>query len=372
MAEPHPRRRRWLALSLIGVALLLAAGVAATWDDLQRNALDPKLPFQTYNPPKPPDYAQRGAWYLMPTDPAALGPGSPPVDIFFLSPTTYDGGEQWNAPIDDRRGGKFFRRAMAPNYAGPFVRVGRIFAPRYRQASLYTQLTLRDDALEARKFAYGDAVAAFRHYLARDNHGRPFILVGVEQGGLLAQRLLAEEVAARPEVRGRLAAAYLIETVTPADSPPIPACARRAEAGCVAAWASAFEGDPDRSQALLDRSLVWGAQGELETLKGRPALCFNPILGETSQTAAPARLNLGAANATGLEWDARPAFLARQVSAQCKGGILEVSPPRSGAFKPTGSWADRRKVPAYNLFYADIEADALARVAAQKPPLTHP
>jgi len=60
------------------------------------------------------------------------------------------------------------------------------------------------------------------------------------------------------------------------------------------------------------------------------------------------------------------------VSAQCKGGILEVSPPRSGAFKPTGSWADRRKVPAYNLFYADIEADALARVAAQKPPLTHP
>ena len=40
----------------------------------------------------------------------------------------------------------------------------------------------------------------------------------------------------------------------------------------------------------------------------------------------------------------------------------------SGAFKPTGSWADRRKVPGYNLFYADIEADALARVAA----LTHP
>ena len=27
---------------------------------------------------------------------------------------------------------------MAPNYAGPFVRVGRLFAPRYRQASLYT------------------------------------------------------------------------------------------------------------------------------------------------------------------------------------------------------------------------------------------
>ncbi|MDB5494761.1 MAG: hypothetical protein JWP86_2098 [Phenylobacterium sp.] len=368
MAGPPPRRRRWLAFSLFGLGLFVVAGMAVSWDDLQRNALDPKLPFQTYNPPKPPDYAQRGAWYLMPTDPAALGPGSPAADVFFLSPTTYDGGEQWNAPIDDRRGGKLFRRAMAPNYAGPFVRVGRIFAPRYRQASLYTQLTLRDDAREARKFAYGDAAAAFRFYLEHDNHGRPFVLVGVEQGGLLAQRLLTEEVAARPDVRRRIAAAYIIEAVAPADATPIPPCARKAETGCVAAWASAFEGDTERGQALLDRSLVWDAQGELQTLKGRPALCFNPLLGATGQAAAPARLNLGAADATGLEWDARPAFLARQVGAQCRGGVLYVTPPKSGAFKPTGSWADRRKVPGYNLFYADIEADALARVAA----LTHP
>ena len=39
---------------------------------------------------------------------------------------------------------------MLPNYAGPFARLGRIFAPRYRQASLYTLMTLRDDAREAR------------------------------------------------------------------------------------------------------------------------------------------------------------------------------------------------------------------------------
>ena len=47
--------------------------------------------------------------------------------------------------------------------------------------------------------------------------------------------------------------------------------------------------------------------------------------------------------------------------------MLEVTAPKSGAFKRTGSWTDRRKVPAYNLFYGDVEADALARVAA----LTH-
>jgi hypothetical protein len=368
VAASFLRRRRWLILAVAGVTLVLAAAVVVFWDDLQRNALDPKLPFQTYNPPKAPDYAQRSAWYLMPTDPARLGPGSPPADIFFLSPTTYDGGEQWNAPIDDRKGGRLFRRAMAPNYAGPFVRVGRIFAPRYRQASLYTQLTLRDDAREARQFAYGDVDQAFRYYLDHDNQGRPFILVGVEQGGLLAQRLLAEEVAPHPDVRRRLVAAYLIEAVAPADKPPIPPCVRKAQTGCLAAWASAFEGDLGRGQALLDRSLVWDGHGELETLKGRPVLCFNPILGATTDAPAPARLNLGAANATGLEWDARPGFLARQVGAQCKGGILQVTEPKSGDFRRIGSWADRRKVPGYNLFYGDIEADALARVAA----LTHP
>src|SRR5437764_316628 len=120
MAEPVPRGRRWLAFSIIGLLVLLAAAVGVFWDDLQRNALDPKLPFQTYTPPPAPDYAQRAAWYLMPTDPAKLGPEAPPADIFFLSPTTYDGGEQWNAPIDDRKGGRLFRTTMAPNYAGPF------------------------------------------------------------------------------------------------------------------------------------------------------------------------------------------------------------------------------------------------------------
>jgi hypothetical protein len=364
MAEGFLRRRlRWV-LGAIGVAAFLTAATVVFWDDLQRTALDPKIPYQTYKPPKAPDYAQRTAWYLMPTDPVALGPNAPPADVFFLSPTTYDGGEQWNAPIDDRKGAKQFQSAMAPNYVGPFVHVGRVFAPRYRQASLYSELTLRDDAREARQFAYGDVAEAFRFYLAHYNQGRPFLLVGVEQGGTLADRLLAEQVAADPAVKGRLVAAYLIETVVPAEAPPVAPCAAKGQTGCLAAWASVFDGEPDRSRALLDRALVWNGQGELVTLSGRPALCFNPILGAVTDAAAPARLNLGAANATGLEWDARPAFLARQVGAQCRKGILHVTKPKSGAFKPTGSWADRRKAAPYNLFYADLEADARARVAA--------
>jgi hypothetical protein len=365
MADDPSRRRRWLVLSLIGFLLLLGVATGVFWDDLKRTALDPKTPFQTYRPPPALDYAQRDSWALMPTDTDAPRPDLP-ADVFFVSATTFNGGPDWNAPVRNRKSDRFFRQVMAPNYVGPFVRVGRIFAPRYRQASLYSMMTLREDAREARKFAYGDVAAAFRAYIAQYNHGRPFVIVGVEQGGTLAERLLAEEVAPNPELRARLAAAYLQDTVTPATRPPLPPCTRRDQAGCLASWVQVYDGQFDRAQLILDRALVWDANDDLVNLGDQQALCFNPILGATTEAPAPARLNLGAANATGLEWDARPAFMARQVSAQCRGGVLHIKRPKSASLSQQGSWADRRKVPGYNLFYADLEADAQARVAALK------
>ncbi|MCR5880383.1 DUF3089 domain-containing protein [Phenylobacterium sp. J367] len=364
MDGPLPRRTRWLAAFVLGVAVVLAIATGVFWEDLRRTALDPKVPFQTYDPPPAPNYGVGAAWWLMPTRPEAPGAADPAVDVFFVSPTVYDGGEDWNAPIDDADSADLFVRRMAPNYVGPFVRVGRIFAPRYRQASLYSLLTLREDAREARRFAYGDVSQAFRTYVARYNRGRPFIIVGVEQGGTLAARLLREEVALDPELRSRLVAAYLPETIVPADAPPIPPCEGPGQTGCLAAWASINTAEFERAQVLLDRALVWTPGGDLENLKGRRPLCFNPILSATTDEPAPARLHRGAANATDLEWGARPAFMARQVSASCEGGVLRVSAPRSSALKRTGSWAERRKVPGYNLFYADLEADAEGRADA--------
>jgi hypothetical protein len=351
--------RRWLALWLAGLVVLVAAASFVWRDDIMQAGLDPQEPFQTYKPPPAPDYAQPAAWALRP----AAAPDALAADVFFVSPTTYDGGRDWNAPIDDVAADRFFRRTIAPNYAGPFQRVGRIFAPRYRQASLYTLLTLREDAREARRFAYGDVAAAFRWYRDHDNGGRPFILVGVEQGGTLAARLLAEEIAPNPALRARLVAAYLVGTVIPDSPTPAPPCVRRAQAGCVAAWASAANGDLARVQDLKDRSLVWGEGGQLVNLEGRTPLCFNPILGAVTNQAAPLRLHLGAANATGLEWGARPAFLARQIRARCDRGILRLTRPKSPSLRRTGSWSDRKKVPGFNLFYADLEADAKARLA---------
>ena len=355
----------WSSAAALAVVALLAAAAWAFRGDILQALLDPEIPYAVYKPPPVPDYASATSWALAPGPP---GPADPPADVFFVHPTTFDGGRDWNGPISDGPSAAILARAVLPNYAAPFAAVGRLFAPRYRQASLYTMRTLFDDAVEARQFAYRDVRAAFAAFLKRIPTDRPCFVVGVEQGGTLATRLLREDIAPDPALRRRLVGAYLIETVVPAEqfSPArgVPPCSVRTQSGCVTAWISAPRLDFIRPQRLRDRALAWSDAGRLTPLAGRPILCVNPLLGARSDLDAPERLNLGAVNATGLEASARPAFMVRQVGARCEGGILRVGRPRSASLMPSGGWAERLRVPAYNLFWADLEADALARLAA--------
>ena len=365
--EAIPKRigaiRRGLLWSGLAAATLLGVVTLVWRDDIIQALLDPQIPYTVYKAPPAPDYGQAGAWAALP---GPVTGGDPPADIFFVHPTTFDGGRDWNGPISDGASARLLTQVMLPNYAAPFASLGRLFAPRYRQASLFTSLSVFDDAIEAREFAYGDVRAAFRALMRSAPRDRPFFLVGVEQGGDLAARLLREEIASDASLRRRLVAAYFIETVTPADAygprALTPACAARSQSGCVLAWISAGTLDFVRSRRVLARSMVWNDRGRLNPLGGREPLCVNPLLGAVGGAFAPARLNLGAAYATGLEWGARPGFMARQVSAQCQGGILRVSRPRSNSLRPSGGWGRRHRAPPYNLFWADLEADARARL----------
>jgi hypothetical protein len=360
-------RKRWWAIGAAVFVVVVGGALFATWDDIMRTVLDPKEPFQTYEPPPAPNYARASAWAL---NPVALDQHlmTGPVDVFFIHPTTFNGGRNWNGPIDDGAARRQLDRIMLPNYAGPFARVGRIFAPRYRQASLYAHMTLREDARDARRFAYGDIQAAFRFYMSHYNFGRPFIVVGVEQGGLIADRLVREEIAPNPLLAHDFVVGYMIDAIVPRDGydapgKTIPACRQRAQARCVVAWMAVPEADPKRARVLLSRAMAWTPDHLLENLDDRPALCVNPLLGAETDAKAPAKLNLGAANASELEWGVRAAFMPRQVSARCEDGILRISEPRSGSLRPAANWPDKLKAPPYNLFFADLEADAMKRVA---------
>lgn len=355
----------WPLVSMGLLIILVAAALMIWWGDILQALLDPELPYAVYKPPPAPVYDRASSWAL---SPGPLRPGDPPVDVFFVHPTTFDGGRNWNGPIADRASLRLLDRVMLPNYAGPFEAIGRVFAPLYRQASLYTSLTLFDDAIEARAFAYGDVRAAFRVFETRLGQDRPFILVGVEQGGTLAGRLLRDEIETNPAMRRRLVAAYLIETTVPADEyigeKPVVACARLDESGCLVAWTSASRLDFGRIRRIMTRSLVWNARGALVGLDGRQPLCVNPLVGAVSLSDIPPRFSQGAANATGLEWGVRPGFMARQVGAQCVDGVLRVTTPRSASLRPHGGWATRLRVAPYNLFWADLEADSRARLSA--------
>ncbi len=369
-ARRRPNRSRpgpllWAGLATFVVLTLVGAAGLIWRDDILEALLDPKIPYAVYSVPAAPDYASASAWARLPEP---VGPGSPAADVFFIHPTTFDGGRDWNGPVGDRAAARRLARVVLPNYAAPFASVARVFVPEYRQASLYTSLTLFDDALQARAFAFGDIQGAFRSFLARIGPDRPFLVVGVEQGGELGARLLTEDIAPDARLRRRLVAAYLIDTVTPADeheaASPVPACARRDQWGCVVAWIAAPRLDFVRVHRIMSRSVVWTPDGRLVGLSGRAPLCVNPLLGAASEADAPARLNLGAANATGLEWGVRPGFMARQVAARCEAGVLRVTGPRSALLRPSGDWAGRLREPGFNLFWADLEADATRRLAA--------
>ena len=368
--SPKPRivnRRLLIAgASLLGGMFVVMVGIL--WgDDIMRHNLDPKVPFQTYRPPTAPDYSKAAAWYL---NPALNGfevrrnRNPQKVDVFFIHATSFNGGKDWVGPIDDPAASTEVIRNQLPNYAGPFNAIGYVYAPRYRQASLYSQLTQREDAREARQFAYGDIAAAFEAFLAQRSNGNGFVIVGLEQGGFLGQRLLKERILTDERLKPALVAAYFLEALTPADDfqagQAVPACQQRAQYGCAVAYLSVDNGRPDRALQAQRRAMDWSPTSIMEPLDGK-ALCVNPLTGGVTDKEVEARHSLGAANATGLEWGTTPALIPRKVSARCRGDILYVSRPSGPSFDIDGSWADNKKVRPYNLFYADLQADVQAR-----------
>lgn len=360
MTKPKLTFRQWVGWIGLAVVLVLATAVAVWRGDILRAGLDPQVPFQTYEPPPAPDYGNPTAWALR----DARGPEAGAAAVFFVHSTTYDGGRQWNGPVGDAKADAYLKRVVLPNYAGPFARAGAISAPLYRQGSLYTRLTLREDAREARAFAWRDVEAAFDAWIERHPDG-PIVLAGVEQGGELVDRLARERVAGDEALRRRLVAVYLIDVVVAADglSPRVPACTTRDQTGCVVAWSPVSEGNDGAGRRRLRRALVWNDRGQLVDLDGRPALCVNPVTGSTDTAPVEARLHQGATNATGLEWGVRPALMAREIATQCRGGLLRHTEAKTESFRETGSWTDRRKSRPYNLFYGDVEADVQARLA---------
>jgi hypothetical protein len=210
--------KRWIFAGavLLVLALLISAAFVLALRHPQQRAR-PQGPVSDLRPAAGAGLRQgRVLGAACPKDPPSRGAaGDRPADVFFVHPTTFDGGRDWNGAIDQPKAQRFLSRVVLPNYAGPFYRVGRVFAPRYRQASLYTYPD------PARRRPRRPALRLWRRARGLPDLYRPLQqrpAVHHRRGGA-GRRSWPRGCCARrspPAVaQGRLVAAYLIETIVP-------------------------------------------------------------------------------------------------------------------------------------------------------------
>ncbi|MEO1038098.1 MAG: DUF3089 domain-containing protein [Pseudomonadota bacterium] len=362
-------RRPLILLLLAGLTIFLGLVITAAImmrDQIYQTALDPRIPYQTYTAPPAPDYAEASAWArLDPIDPD--DPDAPAV--FFIHPTTYDGGEHWNAPFDRAQEAEELQNLILPNYAEPFAAEASLAAPHYRQAGLYAFMNNREDALRARMFAYKDVERAFSVFAQSIGEERPFLIVGVGQGALHGLGLLMTQLAPDEGLRARLVAAYLLEAPTPLDLfenalSGLQPCNNADAVRCVISYNSASSRERKRIETLTERSMAWTPRGELGYVAGRGLVCVNPLLWTTAEDYAPARLHRGGAAAEALAPGDAPSPLSAQTGAQCQNGVLMIEEPRSAVLRRPGRLGEDRRIAPFNLFYFDLQADAQRRQTA--------
>ncbi|MET0269197.1 MAG: DUF3089 domain-containing protein [Sphingomonas sp.] len=359
-------------LYVIAGVIMLVLAAAIGWnlfqDRIMRAAFVPGAPFAAPLPAGAPDYAKAAGWLArpdLPNDPSRWTPAGftratdPKVAVFYVAPTAYTRRGAWNAPIDDRETNERLN-LFATSQASAFNGVAAIWAPRYRQAALCAFLTTGADPTASLDFAYRDVERAFAAFLAQIPSSRPIILVGHSQGSLHLTRLLHERVANTPLQR-RIVAAYLAgwPISLTADLPALglAACAGPGQANCILSWQSFAEpADPHQILDVYDTTVGLAGHPRRDTAM----LCTNPITGAPT-TAALASANIGALVPKAGLSDA--AIIPGRVPARCDArGFLLIGPPPEGygAYVLPGN---NYHVFDYPLFWANVRADAAARVA---------
>lgn len=168
--------------------------------------------------------------------------GPQDVDCFYVYPTaSLDQTDNSDMHADREELG------TARAQFAPFGRVCRTFAPIYRQVTLTAlRKAFGGGAIPGDwALAYGDVLAAWHDYLAHDNGGRPFVLIGHSQGSMMLKRLVAEEIDGKPIAKQMLSAILPGTAVlVPAgkdvggDFKQVPLCRTATQTGCVVTWAS--------------------------------------------------------------------------------------------------------------------------------------
>lgn len=345
-------------MKLLAIAIMLSASAA----------LAAPVAFQAQTPPPAPDYALASSWAAGPGGPgasAAVPAGATPAarhpaaDVFFIHPTTFRTSTQWNQDLADTATNAWTDASAIARQASVFNGCCRVFAPRYRQAAFLNKDDGRDRALD---LAYGDIERAFDTFIAAQSHGRPFILAGHSQGGLMVARLLARRIDGTPLAK-RMVAAYIIgmnvaEGEFTRTTQHIAICDRPDQTGCAVQWNAVLATtDIDAANKRSEQAYI----AKFGDNPGKVTLCVNPLTFDRAVPAAAAARSLGAVPGDPGAGPLRP-LVAGAVAARCDRGYLVVDPSPALDLKPLPGGSMHYH--DLGLFYADVRANALLRTQA--------
>jgi len=303
---------------------------------------------------KEPEYDELYFWSAHPDkdSPAKLVPGSDDlmnnsvndVDIFFIHPTTYTSKKpnEWNGDVTNAYLNDLTDNRSIKYQASIFNQVGNIYAPRYRQAHI-AAYSLRIGENRSRIFdlAYKDVEEAFKHYMKYYNNGKPFIIASHSQGSTHGKRLLKEVIDNSPEIRDKMVIAYLVGMdVKVEEFINIPMCDSPDEVSCFTSWRTIRENTsppiyyPTGEEYAVDNPLTW----DIDEKYGSSDLHIGAVLKRFNKVHYHA------------------------LEAESSDGILYISKPKV----PFGFLSKMKNfhIADYNLFYYNVQANAIRRVKA--------
>ncbi len=307
----------------------------------------PRKNFESYTPPIAPDYSNPNNWAALPSkkDNADLVPKNSSctnnqdkatVDVFFIHPTSYLKKKSWNAAVENKKVNKRTDKGSIKNQASTFNGSCKIYAPRYRQATLYSFLDKKDNGKKALELAYQDVKTAFEFYLKNFNEGRPIIIASHSQGSRHGFRLMKEYFDQNSLLTQKLVAAYLIGLSDSILFNSLPPCDSASQTGCLISW----------------RTARWGTLPD-DKFFTPTSICVNPLSWRRNEEIS---LKLNHKGAT-------PFYLKRIdyqfTDTKINQNILWVrKPTKTGYLKIVKNY----HLIDYNLFYMNIRENVETRI----------
>lgn len=191
----------------------------------------------------------------------------PSIDCFYVYPTV----SADKTPNSDLVPGEDEEIAVVRQQFARFASVCRLFAPMYRQGTLAALMGTAK--APDRAMAYHDVQAAWRSYLARDNHRRGVVLIGHSQGAIILRQLIREDIDGKP-VSQLIVSALIIggnaqvsgHRDRGGDFSEIPLCHWALQAHCVIAYSMFRDTNPPDATTRFGKSAG----------PGLTAACTNP------------------------------------------------------------------------------------------------